>query len=63
MGRTVIRLSASIGKHTYVYSYPPEEAAGIVDIIFEDVLKCKIPMLAGSVLTDMVIGGMIDDDQ
>lgn len=62
MGRTVIRLSASIGKHTYVYSYPPEEAAGIVDIIFDDVLRCKIPMLAGRVLTEMVLGGMDNDD-
>lgn len=62
MGRSVIRLSASIGKHTYIYSYPPEEAAGIVDIIFKDVLQCKIPMVAGRVLTEMVLGGMADGD-
>jgi hypothetical protein len=62
MGRTVIRLRASIGKHTYVYSYPPEEAAGMVDIILDDVIRCKIPVLAGRVLTEMVLGGMADDD-
>lgn len=62
MGRTVIRLSAIFNGHTYIYSYPPEEAPGIVDIIYADVLKSKIPMLAGRVLTEMVLGGWEDGD-
>ena len=56
-GFDLIRIQAQLDDETWVYTYPPKEAAGMLDIIARHVAERKLHPVAGYVLCEMVAEG------
>jgi len=54
----IVRLIAEFNGQTWVYTYPPGEAAGMVDVLAEQAMNGKVPMMLANTLMDMVVEGM-----
>lgn len=56
-GYDLIRIQAQLDDETWVYTYPPREAAGMLNIIARHVAEKKLNPVAGYVLCEMVAEG------
>lgn len=43
---------------TWIYTYPPQESAGMMDLLADQAMEGKVPIHLASVLMDMVVEGM-----
>lgn len=56
-GADLIRIRAELDDETWIYTYPPAEAAGMLNILARHVQLGKLHPVAGYVLCEMVAEG------
>jgi len=53
----LVRLIAEYNGHTWIYTYPPGEAEGMIDVLAEQAMHGKLPVALADTLIDMVVEG------
>jgi len=54
----LVRLIAEYKEHKWVYTYPPEEANGMIDVLADQAMKGKLPVVLADTLINMVVEGV-----
>lgn len=52
-GRDFINLTAEVDGHTYIYSYPVEEAEDAVSVIYSHAQQGRLPPCAAMILVEL----------
>lgn len=49
---------AEYKEHKWVYTYPPEEANGMIDVLADQAMRGKLPVVLADTLINMVVEGV-----